>query len=150
IPVLSDRKIEIVRTLVESAPDTIVGGLQRALSETSGESALGPVRQLVEAEAADRMLRNAVFMPIAPLCVGDGAAADRLTFPGRALALLWRGLKTAAPEEVAAATRAAQALASAMAAQQRLPDPTKIFDGVVAAAAQALRDGEVRDFRSAA
>jgi len=150
MPVLSDRKIEIVRTLVESAPDTIVGGLQRALSETGGESALAPVRQLVEAEAADRMLRNAIFMPIAPLCVGDGAAADRLTFPAKALALLWRGLKTAAPEEVAAAARAAQALASAMAAQQRLPDPTKIFDGVVAAAAEALRDGEVRDFRSAA
>ncbi len=147
MPVLSDRKIEIVRTLVESAPDKIVGGLQRALAETGGESALAPVRQLVEAEAADRMLRNAVFLPIVPLCVGDGGAADRLTFPAKALALVWRGLKTAAPGEVDAAARAAQALASAMAAQQRLPDPGKIFDGAVAAAAQALRESEVRDFR---
>src|SRR6185503_4725683 len=150
MPVLSDRKIEIVRTLVESAPDKIVGGLQRALSETSGDSSLGPVRQLVEAEAADRMLRNAVFLPVVPLCVGDGTTADRLTFPSRALALVWRGLRTAAPGEIDAATRAAQALAAAMAAHRRLPDLTKIFDGVVAAAAQALREGEVRDFRTAA
>jgi hypothetical protein len=135
---------------VESAPDTIVGGLQRALSETGDESALAPVRQLVEAEAADRMLRNAVFLPIAALCVGDGAASDRLTFPGRSLALVWRGLKTAAPDEVAEAAQAAQALASAMATQHRLPDPNKAFDAVVAAAAAALRAGEARDFRVAA
>jgi hypothetical protein len=150
MPVLSDRKIEIVRTLVESAPDTIVGGLQRALSETGGESALAPVRQLVEAEAADRMLRNAVFLPVAPLCVGDGGAPDRLTFPSRAMALVWRGLKTAAPAEFAAASDAADALAAAMAAQQRLPSPSKPFDAAVAAAADALRAGEVRDFRVAA
>jgi hypothetical protein len=150
MPVLSDRKIEIVRTLVEAAPDRIVGGLQRALAETGGESALAPVRQLVEAEAADRILRNAVFLPVAPLCVGDGTTKDRLTFPAKALALTWRGLKATAPQEVEAATHAAQALASAMAAQQRLPDPTQVFDRVVAAAAQALRAAEVRDFRAVA
>lgn len=31
---LSKRKIEIVRTLVEAAPDRVVGGLQMALAET--------------------------------------------------------------------------------------------------------------------
>jgi hypothetical protein len=150
MPVLSDRKIEIVRTLVEQAPDKIVGGLQRALSETAQESALGPVRRLVEAEAADRVLRNTIFAAVAPLCVGDGTAPQPLTFPARALALVWRGLKTTAHEEVNNAERAAEQLAAAIAAHQRQPDPAKIFDEVVAAAARALREGEARDFRQAA
>ena len=37
---LSERKIAIVRTLVESAPDKVVGSLRQALAETSDESAL--------------------------------------------------------------------------------------------------------------
>ena len=150
MPVLSDRKIEIVRTLVEAAPDKIVGGLQRALSGTGGESALAPVRQLVEAEAADRVLRNAIFLPIVPLCVGDGTTSQRLTFPARALALVWRGVKTVAPAQVEAARLAAGQLAAALAAQQRLPDPSKVFDEAVAAAVEALRSGQERDFRQAA
>ncbi len=150
MPTLSDRKIEIVRTLVESAPDKIVGGLQMALAGTGGESALAPVRQLVDAEASDRVLRNAVFLPIAPMCVGDGACPHNLTFPAKALALVWHGLKDTMPEQVEAAVHATEALASAMAAQQRLPDPSKVFDEVVAAAAEAVRAGEIRDFRVAA
>jgi hypothetical protein len=147
---LSDRKIEIVRTLVESAPDKIVGGLQRALAETGGDTVLASVRQLVEAEARDRMLRNAVFSAVSALCVGDGSSTHSLVFPARALAFIWRGLKTAAPIEMAAAHNAAAAVASAAAAEQRLPDPAKAFDAVVAAAAAALRAGEPRDFRIAA
>src|SRR5450759_2864660 len=100
---LSDRKIAIVRTLVESAPDKIVGGLQRALAETAGDTVLASVRQLVEAEAADRVLRNAVFQPVTPLFVGDGSDKHSLVFPARALAMVWRGLKAVAPEEMAAA-----------------------------------------------
>jgi hypothetical protein len=147
---LSDRKIEIVRTLVESAPDKIVGGLQRALAETGGDSVLAGVRQMVEAEAADRMLRNAVFAPVAPLCVGDGSDTHSLVFPARALTFVWRGLKTAAPAEMAAAQAAAQDLAAAIAAKRRLTDPTKAFDAVVIAAAEHLRTSEARDFRTAA
>jgi hypothetical protein len=147
---LSDRKIEIVRTLVESAPDKIVGGLQRALAETGGDTVLASVRQLVEAEARDRMLRNTVFAPVAPLCVGDGAGAHSLVFPARALTFVWRGLKTAAPAEMAAARAAADALAAAVVTKQRPPDPTKVFDSVVIAAAEHLRSNDARDFRVAA
>jgi hypothetical protein len=149
MPALSDRKIEIVRTLVESAPDKVVGGLQRALADTGGDSALAPVRRLVDAEAADRVLRNAVFAPVAPLCVGDGTSAASLTFPGRALALVWRGLKETLPDEVAAAHNAAEAVAAAVAACQRVPDPAKTFNSVVERAAETLRAGEARDFRAA-
>jgi len=147
---LSDRKIEIVRTLVESAPDKIVGGLQQALAQSSGDSLLAGVKALVEAEARDRLLRNDVFQPVTPLFVGDGTNDHSLVFPARALSLIWRGLKTAAPAEMAAATGAAAAITRALAAEQRPPDPTRTFDTLVLTAAAALRESEVRDFRAAA
>src|ERR1700744_4774988 len=96
---LSDRKIEIVRTLVQSAPDTIVGGLREALLEATGDTVLASVRQLVEAEARAGALRNTVFDPVAPLFAAGRASFEDLSFPPQALALLWRGLKTTAPEE---------------------------------------------------
>jgi hypothetical protein len=146
---LSDRKIEIVRTLVEAAPDKIVGGLQRALAETGGDTVLASVRQLVEVEARDRLLRNAVFHPVAALFVGDGSDTRRLVFPARALACIWRGLKTFAPAEMTAAADAAAAIVKAGTKEQRPPDASKAFDAVVATAAQALRDSDMREFRTA-
>jgi hypothetical protein len=146
---LSGRKIEIVRTLIESAPDKIVGGLQRALAETGGDTVLASVRALVEAEASDRLLRNAVLQPIAPLCVGDGSDKHSLVFPARALALIWRGLKARAPAEMAAAAKASAGVASAIAAEQRPPDPSKTFDVLTKVAAEALRSSDIRDFRAA-
>lgn len=150
---LSDRKIEIVRTLVQSAPDKIVGGLRAALREAGGDTVLASVRQLVEVEAEDRALRNTIFAPLAAMCVGDGKPADGLTFPAPVLGLLWRGLKAAAPEEMAAAELAAAELAAALAAigpNKRIPDPTPAYNAAVQAAAAALRAGEQRDFRAAA
>ncbi|MFI4964936.1 MAG: hypothetical protein ACHP9T_06165 [Caulobacterales bacterium] len=145
---LSDCKIEIVRTLVESAPDKIVGGLQRALAQTGGDSVLAGVRQLVEAEVCDRILRNAIFQPIAPLCVGDGSGTHSLVFPARALAGVWRGLKTYADEQVTAAATASAAVAKAIAEGEHPPDSGEAFDLVVAAAAEALRAGELPEFRA--
>ncbi|WP_372785173.1 hypothetical protein [Phenylobacterium sp.] len=146
---LSDRKIEIVRTLVESAPDKIVGGLQRALAETSGDTVLTSVRLLVEAEARDRMLRNGVFLPVTPLFVGDGSDKNSLVFPARALACIWRGLKVLAPEEIAAAGDAADAVVKAISIDRRPPDTSEIFDGLVELTAHALRTSDLRDFRAA-
>jgi hypothetical protein len=146
---LSDRKIEIVRTLVESAPDKIVGGLQRALAETGGDTVLASVRQLVEAEANDRLLRNAAFQPIFPLCVGDGSDKHSLVFPARALALVWRGLKISAPQDMAGLAKISAGIAAALASEQRPPDPGKAYDALTKAAADGLRAGEVREFRAA-
>jgi hypothetical protein len=146
---LSDRKIAIVRTLVESAPDKIVGGLQRALAQSAGDTVLASVRQLVEAEAADRVLRNAVFQPVTPLFVGDGSDKHSLVFPARALSTVWRGLKAVAPGEMAAAAKAAAGVATALAAEQRPPDPNKSYDVLTQAAARALRTNDRRDFRAA-
>jgi hypothetical protein len=147
---LSDRKLDIVRTLVEAAPDKIVGGLQRALAETAGDTVLASVRVLVEAEAADRTLRNTIFQPVVPLFVGDGSDTHSLVFPGRALACLWRGLKVSAEPQMAAAIAATAAVAKAIANEQRPPDPNRAFDMVAAAAADGLRTSELRDYRIAA
>lgn len=101
--VLPDAKIDIVRTLVREAPDKVVDGLRSALAMAAGDTALAGVRRVVDAEVADRNLRNKVLEPIAPLFVGDGSAPGALTFPARALGLLWRGLKAEAPAVIAKA-----------------------------------------------
>ena len=137
---LTERKIAIVRTLVESAPDGIVGRLQQALAETGGDTALAGVRRLVEIEAADRRLRNMVLQPVAPMCVGDGVSTRQLVFPARALSLLWQGLKVLSPEGVAAAAAT-------------LPEddaPTNViapFDALTRLAAGAVRNSDQREFR---
>lgn len=147
---LSDRKIEIVRTLVESAPDKIVGGLQRALAETNGDTVLASVRQIVESETRDRLLRNAVFQPVAPLCVGDGSDKNSLVFPARALSCIWSGLKAQVPAEVAAAAKASADAATAIATGHRPPDLNSAFDSLVQLTADGLRCGDQREFRAAA
>lgn len=143
MPGLSDRKIEIVRHLVESAPDKIVGGLHNALAAATGDSALAGVRRLVEGEVADRRLRNAVLSPIAPLFVGDGSDKERLVFPSRILGLLWRGLKAVTPTG---------AIAPVLALADYRPDEssTEPFDVLATAAADGLRDRTQRDFVAAA
>lgn len=140
---LSERKIEIVRQLVETAPDKVVGGLQAALSETSEDSALAGVRRLVESEARDRRLRNMVLQPIAPMCVGDGKDPTRLVFPARALGSLWRGLKEIAPEGVADAEEA-------LIDYRPGESSNEPFDALVRLAANALRNRATRNFAQAA
>ncbi|HEY2752790.1 hypothetical protein [Phenylobacterium sp.] len=147
---LSDRKIEIVRTLVEAAPDKIVGGLHEALAQTGGaDTGLADVRRLVEAEARDRVLRNAIFEPVAPLFVGDGSDRRSLVFPARALPCIWRGLKVVAPTEVAAAAEVSNGVLSALRSGRSPPDPSDAFDDLIEAAAESLRSGVQRDFRNA-
>jgi hypothetical protein len=140
---LCERKLDIVRTLVETAPDTVVAGLNEALSEASGDTALASVRRLVEVEARDRQLRNIVLLPIAPMCVGDGADPLRLIFPRRVMGLIWRGLKAQAP----AVVRNAE-----LALYDYRPGETSTehFDRLVRIAAKGIRAGELREFRLAA
>jgi len=144
---LSERKIEIVRTLVESAPDKIVDGLQRALADSANDSQLSSVRLLVEAEAADRRLRDNVLQAVARLCVGDGSDTRSLVFPARALGCVWRGLKASAPQQMSAAAKVDAVIA---ATPECPPDPTLAYDALAKLAADALRAGQQRDFRIAA
>src|SRR5687767_9907889 len=104
---LSERNIAIIRTLVESAPDRVVGGLRQALAETADQSALGGVKRLVEVEVFERNQRNAILQPIAPMCVGAGEDPHRLTFPSRVLGLLWRGVRNIEIDAIAVIREAA-------------------------------------------
>jgi hypothetical protein len=140
---LSERKLDIVRTLVETAPDSVVDGLNHALSEATGDTALASVRRLVESETRDRHLRNIALLPIAPMCVGDGHDPLRLTFPCRVLGLIWRGLKAQAP---AAVHNAELSLYDYRPGETS----TEPFDRLVRLAAKGLRAGDVREFRLAA
>lgn len=139
---LNERKIDIVRTLVESAPDRIVGGLQEALAGASADPVLASVRVLVESEARDRLLRNLVLKPVAPLCVGDGTAPHRINFPALALAHLWRGLKAYRPRSVG---DVADHLEKILLGEHQ----PEMLDALSAAAATGLREGLNRDFQQA-
>ncbi|MDB5425578.1 MAG: hypothetical protein JWQ29_2994 [Phenylobacterium sp.] len=146
---LNERQIAIVRTLVESAPDRVVGRLQEALVESGGDSALAGVRRLVEIEAKDRRLRNTILSPIAPMCVGDGVSDRRLIFPARALSSLWRGLRDLAPDVVAAAeTLVAEEPDET--SPRAFDAMTRSLDALTRLAASALRTREQRDFFVAA
>lgn len=140
---LSPRKIEIVRMLVETAPDKVVGGLQMALADTGDDSALGSVRELVEAEVDERRLRNTVLQAIAPMCVGDGRDERTVTFPSRVLPLIWRGLRATAAEEVEEAEQAFTEFSPE-------ESSAETFDHLARIAAYALRSREYPQFREAA
>lgn len=140
---LSEDKIEIVRALVAQAPDPVVGKLQAALAQAGGDEALASVRQLVDLEADDRRVRNAVLATIAPMCVGDGRAPDRIQFPKPVLGLLWRALKRAAPEEVIDARGILRELAGC-------EESRDVFDRLTRVAAAGVRDRDGRDFAAAA
>ncbi|HEY8571646.1 hypothetical protein [Phenylobacterium sp.] len=139
---LSERKMEIVRTLVTGAPDRIVDGLHQALADASGDTPLATVRRLVENEVRDRRLRNIVLQPIAPMCVGDGRDTHGLTFPSFVLGLLWKGLKAVAPQEI---EKAAVALYDFRPGESS-PAP---FDALVKIACDAVRARDPKEFRLA-
>jgi hypothetical protein len=136
---LSERKIALVKGLVAAAPDRVVGGLQAALADHGGDSALASVRRLVEAEAAERRLRNIILLPIVPMCVGDGSDRHGLHFPAIALGYLWKGLKALDPAGVKAASAALY--------DYRAGESSNApFDTLVKLAADAVRAGEPREF----
>lgn len=139
---LPAHKAAVIRTLVQTAPDGVVGRLEAALKGVSGDPALEAVRALVDAEAGDRRLRNLVLAPIAAICVGDGADPGQLRFPAAALGLVWRGLKAAAPDEVAAAEGALSELAAVGHARH--------YDILADIAAERVRADLAGPFRAAA
>lgn len=139
---LPDAKIDIVRTLVANAPDKVVSGLRNALAAADGDTALAGVRRVVEAEVADRTLRNKALEPIAPLFVHVAADAQRLTFPPRALPLLWRGLRDLAPADVASA-------ALILADYEPGVSSTEAFDRLTEVLAEEIETGQQRDIAAA-
>lgn len=141
MPGLPDAKIAIVRSLVEQSPDQVVNNLHSALAAVEDDTALAGVRRLVEAEVADRKLRNMVLEPVAPL-FGRNIAPDMMAFPPKALSLIWKGLKVEAPIEVAKAARELV---------DYRPDEssTETFDLLVTLLAQGLETAQQPDYVAA-
>ena len=139
---MSDGKMALVRGLIEQAPDTAIQSLLAALgADGNHDAGLTAVQYMVETEASDRRARNFVFAPIAPLCGASGPFCA-LTFPPRALSLLWKALKAEAPNEIATA--------KALVSRWREADTSaEVLDKLCARAALGLRRGD-GDFAAAA
>ncbi len=95
---IAAQKLQLIRTLVETAPDAALRSLELALAGAGAQGSLATVRGLVEDEAANRYVRNNILGPIVPLCAhrGDNCVA----FPPVTLSRLWRALKAVAPQQV--------------------------------------------------
>lgn len=138
---LSERNLEIVRTLVEQAPDAVVGGLSQALAQTAADSPLGNVKRLVDGEVADRTLRNRILQPLLPMFADEGVAGVALTFPARTLPALWRAVKAREPDAVDRARVMVESDAEAHKQDEAL-------NAVLRAAAARLREAADAEFRA--
>ncbi len=100
---LTTERFAVVRTLIESAPDSAVRDLELALRSQMSDDGLTKVREMIDAEVWDRKVRNAVFLPLQPLLAPRADGFEQTTFPAAALPQLWRALKVAAPTPLAIA-----------------------------------------------
>lgn len=136
---IAAHKLQIIRTLVETAPDAALRSLELALSSAGSQGALASVREMVEEETADRFVRNNVLAPIVPLCAPRG---DRqIAFPAPVLPRLWRGLKSVAAIRI----QEAAVRCNPWDLEQGAPE---VFDELCRLAAAGLRDPENAAFDS--
>ena len=143
MPGLSASQLEVIRTLIDTAPDAAIRSLDMALASEQGETSMGAIRDLVSLEAGERRARSMVFAPVMPLCPKGEPSFEHETFPVRAPTLIWRALKIAEPGRFHAA----------MVASVSTPDdagPPLVFDELTAAAAAGLRNAAGTPFAVAA
>lgn len=100
---LSKDRAGIVKALIEAAPDSAIRSLEVALSGDIAGGSLAAVKSIVDAEVYDRLVRDTVFDPIAPLFSPRSDSLEQLLFPRIAYGRLWRALKAARPEACAEA-----------------------------------------------
>ncbi len=136
---IAAHKLQILRTLVETAPDAALRSLELALSSAGGQGALAAVRDLVEDETANRFVRNNVLAPIVPLCATR--TPGQVSFPSPVLSRLWRALKSVAAAQV----EDASARCNPWDLEQGSPE---VFDELCRLAAAGLRDPENAAFDS--
>jgi len=96
---IAAHKLQIVRTLVQTAPDAALRSLELALSGVGEVGGLAQVRGLVEIETTERFVRNNVLAPIVPLCASR-TKVGQICFPSVVLPRLWKALKATAPQRV--------------------------------------------------
>ncbi|MCY1648689.1 hypothetical protein OVA11_16960 [Caulobacter sp. SL161] len=136
---IAAHKLQIIQTLVETAPDAALRSLELALSSAGSQGALASVRDLVEDETANRFVRNNVLAPIVPLCARR--VSSQVSFPAPVLPRLWRALKSVA----AARVEEAAARCNPWDLEQGSPE---VFDELCKLAAAGLRDPENAAFDS--
>lgn len=137
---IAAHKLQIIQTLVETAPDAALRSLELALSSAGSQGALASVRGLVEDETANRYVRNTVLAPIVPLCATR--APGQIAFPSPVLPRLWRALKSVAPARV----QEAAARCNPWDLENGVPE---VFDELCRLAAAGLRDPEDAAFDGA-
>lgn len=130
---ISAHKLQIVRMLVETAPDAALRSLELALAGVGTTGGLAQVRGLVEDETTDRFVRNNVLAPIVPMCATRGAG--QISFSPRVLPALWKALKAVTPQRV----EEAAAKCNPWDLEQGAPE---VFDDLCRMAARCLRDAE--------
>mgnify|MGYP000194451311 CR=1 FL=1 len=136
---IAAHKLQIIRTLVETAPDAALRSLELALSSAGATGSLAAVRALVEDETASRFVRNNILAPIVPLCAPRGEGC--VSFPSMVLGRLWKALKVIAPSRVDEAS----AKCNPWDLEQGTPE---VFDELCKTAAAGLRDPENAAFDS--
>lgn len=136
---IAAHKLQIIRTLVETAPDSALRSLEMALAGAGSQGSLAAVRALVEDETANRFVRNNILAPIVPLCVPRGKG--NVQFPAPVLSRLWKALKVVAPSRV----EEAAAKCNPWDLEQGVPE---VFDELCKTAAAGLRDPENAAFDS--
>ena len=133
---LASNKIEMLKSLIVSAPDAVVLELKdKFSSQPSDGGAVDDLYSMIEHEIADRQIRGAVLGPLAPL-FGRDPADGWAAFPGEGYRRLWSSIKTAWAPDVAVvssliryrdpedvATQACDALCLRAAVALRADDP---------------------------
>lgn len=130
---IAAHKLQIIRMLVETAPDSALRSLEMALAGVGATGGLAQVRGLVEGETSERFIRNNVLAPIVPLCAVR--APGQISFSPRTLPLLWKALKGTAPQRV----EEASSKCNPWDLEQGSPE---VFDDLCKLAARGLRDAE--------
>ncbi len=96
---LGNDRLGVVRALLETAPDSAVRDLDKALrADTS--AVLAPVREMVRAELSDRAVRDTVLAPLLPLCAPRPDGFKQVLFPAGTPTRLWRALRALEPTTV--------------------------------------------------
>lgn len=99
---LQTSQIAAVREVAAAAPDSALRKLEAALRVDGGGGRTVLVRDLLEAELAERDTRNGVFLPLLALCATPRHAVGAQLFAARTPARLWAALKIVASEDTQA------------------------------------------------
>lgn len=98
---LSQSKRDVLMQLMHATPDSVLFTLESALMSARADPALVAVHNLFAKEAANRRVRDKVFMPIKPAFAPP--SRGRLRFPPTLLHEIWNALVDYRPSETEAA-----------------------------------------------